>query len=153
MSASSQQMKLLLCAHQRKPKYVWETRFTWFKTCLQWFVCLGSFSCMFMSSMFVCCVFADIKVQLMPIKDTCVYLWGWGPCPPHRKVHSSELFPAVWCQNYIRHPSESLEEDGGHIWAARAQSIASLKKTETTKNINKRPEHKKTRILSWVLLA
>lgn len=104
----------------------------WHKTCLHWFLCLVFLSFVFMGYMFVCCMHADVKdpssVQLRPIKDSCVYLWGWGPCPPHRKVHSSGLFPAVWCQNCTHHPSESLEEDGGRIWAAQEPSKASLKK-------------------------
>lgn len=84
------------------------------------------------------CRLANLKdpgsAQLRPIKDTCVYLLGWGPCPPHRKVHSSGLFLAVWCQNCTHHPSESPVEDGGRIWAAQEPSKASLKKK------HKRPE-------------
>lgn len=77
---------------------------------------------------------ADLKdpgsVQLRPIKDSGVYLWGWGPCPPHRKVHSSGLFPAGWCQNCTHPPSESLEGDDGHKWAAQELSKASLEENK-----------------------
>lgn len=97
--------------------------------------CSVYFSFVFMSYMVICCMLAELKdpssVQLRPIKDSCVYLCGWGPCRPHRKVHSLGLFPAVWCQNYTHHPSESLEEDGDRIWAAQEPSKASLKKTKT----------------------
>lgn len=76
---------------------------------------------------------------LRPIKkNCCVYLWGWGPCPPHRKVHSSELFPAVLCQNCTHHPSESPEEDGGRIWAAQEPSRASLDNNRTTQTFSRK---------------
>lgn len=78
-------------------------------------------------------------ICLRPIKkNCCVYLWGWGPCPPHRKVHSSELFPAVLCQNCTHHPSESPEEDGGRIWAAQEPSRASLDKNRTTQTFSRK---------------
>lgn len=92
---------------------------------------------------YVCRLLANVKdsssVQLRPIKDTCVYLWGWGPCPPHRKVHSSELFPAVWCQNYTHRPSEFLGEGGGRILTAQEPSKASLQKTYAMRWANKWP--------------
>lgn len=61
------------------------------------------------------------------IKNSFVYLWGWGPCRLRRKVHFSGLFPAVWCQNCTHHPFESLGVDGGRIWGAQEPSKASLK--------------------------
>lgn len=85
-----------------------------------------------LSCVYVCCMLTNVEdgssAQLSSIKDTCVYLWGWGPCPPRRKVHSSELFPAVWCQNCTHHPSGFLEEGGGRILAAQGPSKASLNK-------------------------
>lgn len=75
--------------------------------------------------------------SLRPIKDSCVYLWGWGPCLPHRKVHSSGLFPAVWSQNCTHHPSESLEEDAGRIWAAQEPSKASLRNQAQSETVKK----------------
>lgn len=73
--------------------------------------------------------------DLKSIKDCCVYLWGWGPCPPRRKARSSARSLAVWCQNCTHHPSECPEEDAGRIWAAQEPSRASLKnkaQSETT---------------------
>lgn len=84
-----------------------------------------------MSHMFIS-LLADVKdpgtVELRPIQNSCVYLWDLDPFPPRRKVHSAGLFPAVWCQNCRHHPSESLGEDGGRIWATLGPSKASLKK-------------------------
>lgn len=147
MSVKSQWMKFLLCEFpsflsftkslqkhstdyflKKKLYNVTFTRFYLYR-----FICLIYSSSVFTSYMLVCCMLAVLKDpsnQLKPVKDSCVYLWGWGPCPPHRKVRSSGLFPAIWCQNCTHHPSGSLEEDGGRIWAAREPSKASLETQE-----------------------
>lgn len=122
---------------KKKKKWIeWSSHYAVIPALIPLFLCV-----------YVCCVLANAKdgssVRPRSIKDTCVYLWGWGPCPPHRKAHSSRLFPAVWCRSCTRRPLEFLEEDGGRILAARGPSKASLKETSSV-----RRAHEQTPMLS-----